>query len=294
MKPLAHWPLAARRNLTGVFTDIDDTLTTAGKITSAALEAMGALCTQGLTVIAITGRPLGWSEAVIEANKDFHITGDIKSFPAAAVVSENGAAAHILNKNGIWLSQNIDSLLSKSYQKIYQQEAATRSSQYLTMQRVAQRVLREVPTARLSQDSAGRETDIAFDHSEFTHLSDPEIASIVKIMQSEGMNATVSSIHINGWFGEHNKLSGARWMVRELFSRDLNLELDQWAFVGDSTNDQLMFEAFSNSIGVANVLRFEAALEHQPRYICQGERGAGFAEVTQAILSARSSDSGSC
>ncbi len=294
MKPLAQWPLAARRNLVGVFTDIDDTLTTAGKITPEALQAMGALCAQGLTVIAITGRPLGWSEAVIEANKDFHITGDIKSFPATAVVSENGAAAHILHKNGIWLSQNIDSMLSKSYKKTYQQEAATRSTNYLTMQRVAQRVLREVPTATMSQDSAGRETDIAFDHSEFAHLSDADSSRVVQIMQSEGMNATVSSIHINGWLGDHNKLSGARWIVRELFSRDLNLELEQWAFVGDSPNDQLMFEAFSNSIGVANVRRFEAALEHQPRYICQGERGAGFAEVAQAILSARASDSGSC
>ena len=287
MRPLEFWPLAARRKLVGVFTDIDDTLTTAGRITPDALQAMGALCAQGLAVIAITGRPLGWSEAVIEANKDFHITGDIKSFPAAAVVSENGAAAHILNKNGIWLSQNIDSLLSKAYLKKYQQDAATRSSNFLATQRVAERVLREVPTAKLSQDTDGRETDIAFDHSEFAHLSDSEIAHAVQIMQSEGMNATVSSIHINGWFGTHSKLSGARWIVRELFSRDLDLELDQWAFVGDSTNDQLMFEAFSNSIGVANVRRFEAALAHLPHYICPSERGAGFAEVARAILNAR-------
>ena len=155
------------------------------------------------------------------------------------------------------------------------------------MQQVGQRVLRDVPGTLLAQDSPGRETDMAIDHSEFTHLAPEKIARVVAIMQSEGMTATVSSIHINGWFGEHNKLVGARWAVRELFGRDLDAEMDSWVYVGDSTNDQLMFEAFPNAIGVANVRRFEAQLAHLPRYITQGERGAGFAEVAQAVLAAK-------
>ena len=107
-------------------------------------------------------------------------------------------------------------------------------------------------------------------------------------MKSEGMNATVSSIHINGWFGTHNKLEGARWIVRELLGRNLDLERDHWAFIGDSTNDEMMFEAFSQSVGVANLRRFESQLRHKPRYISQSERGAGFAEVAAAVLAARS------
>jgi hydroxymethylpyrimidine pyrophosphatase-like HAD family hydrolase len=98
------------------------------------------------------------------------------------------------------------------------------------------------------------------------------------------MHATVSSIHINGWFGEHNKLSGAQWMVRRLFGRQLQDEVDQWLYVGDSTNDQLMFGACALSVGVANVMRFADQLTTWPRYITQGERGAGFAEVTRALL----------
>ena len=77
---------------------------------------------------------------------------------------------------------------------------------------------------------------------------------------------------------------GARWAVRELFGRDLDAEISQWVYVGDSTNDQLMFEAFPNAIGVANVRRFEAQLKHLPRYITADERGAGFAEVANALL----------
>jgi hydroxymethylpyrimidine pyrophosphatase-like HAD family hydrolase len=109
---------------------------------------------------------------------------------------------------------------------------------------------------------------------------------VVAILQNAGMNATVSSIHINGWFGAHNKLEGARWIVQTLLGRDLDAERQRWAFVGDSTNDQLMFEHFEHSIGVANVRRFEAALAHKPRFITPSERGAGFAEVAAAILQA--------
>lgn len=155
------------------------------------------------------------------------------------------------------------------------------------MQQIAARLLREVPGAVLAQDSAGRETDIAIDHGEFAHLPAGQIERVVQIMQGEGMNASVSSIHINGWFGAHNKLEGARWVVRELLGRELDAEIERWVYVGDSTNDQLMFEAFPHSVGVANICRFEAALSHPPRYITEGERGAGFAEVAAALLDAR-------
>jgi hydroxymethylpyrimidine pyrophosphatase-like HAD family hydrolase len=107
-------------------------------------------------------------------------------------------------------------------------------------------------------------------------------------MQSEGMNATVSSIHINGWFGTHNKLSGARWILGELFQRTLDAEIDHWAYIGDSTNDQLMFQTFRHSVGVANVRQFQDRLQHLPHYITEGERGAGFAEVASAILNPHS------
>jgi hydroxymethylpyrimidine pyrophosphatase-like HAD family hydrolase len=159
------------------------------------------------------------------------------------------------------------------------------------MQRVAARILREVPGSSLAQDSPGRETDIAIDHSEFSHLSAPEIAQVVAIMQSEGMSATVSSIHVNGWYGAHNKLEGARWIVRELFGRALDAERAAWAYVGDSTNDQLMFDAFTNSIGVANVRRFLPELTHLPRFVCHSERGAGFSEVARALLETRAAGS---
>src|SRR6185312_13188215 len=183
MLPLGQWPAPARGALVGVFTDIDDTLTTDGAITPDALAALRALKAAGLHVIPITGRPVGWSEPMARA------------WPVDAIVAENGSVALTLRKKGLEpLSNNNRPLL-----KLYQQDAATRTDNYTRMQQVAHRVLREVPGATLARDSAGRETDIAIDHSEFAHLPPVQIAQVVAVMQREGMTATVSSIHINGW-----------------------------------------------------------------------------------------------
>ena len=260
---LSDWPRAERARIHGVLTDIDDTLTTDGAITPDALEALQALRAAGLPVFAITGRPAGWSQA-------FALT-----WPVNAIVAENGAVA-------LW--RGSDGRL----QKAYLQDPATRQANATRLKKVAQQVLAELPHACLSQDSAGRETDIAIDHSEFAHLDEADIARVVRLMQSGGLHATVSSIHINGWIGDHNKLAGARWIVHEHLGRSLDAESDRWAFVGDSTNDAALFGHLPNSIGVANVARFWQQLPHRPRYVARQARGAGFAEVARAVLSAPS------
>jgi hypothetical protein len=259
MQPLALWSADERRRITGVLTDIDDTLTTAGAITPDALQALHALRGAELNVIAVTGRPVGWSVPFAQR------------WPVEAIVAENGAVA----------------LVDGGRRKIYQQDASTRAAHYARLQDVAQQVLRAVPGATLAQDSAGRETDIAIDHSEFSHLPQEQIDQAVAMMQRAGLQATVSSIHINGWIGAHDKLAGARWIVRELLGRELDAELDRWVYVGDSTNDQLMFEHFPHSVGVANIRRFITQLRQAPRYVTAAERGAGFAELAQALLAAR-------
>ena len=260
MHPLSDW--LPPSPIVGVFTDIDDTLTTEGAITPDALQALADLKAAGLRVVPITGRPVGWSEPFAQ------------SWPVDAIVAENGAVA-LVQQDGQPLS------------KRYQQDAATRLAHFERMQRVLAHIERTVPGAQRSRDSAGRETDIAIDHSEFTHLPQAAIDEVVRLMRTEGMTATVSSIHINGWYGDHDKFAGARWIVRELWGRDLQAELDQWVYVGDSTNDQVMFEHFAHSVGVANIRRFEAQLTHPPRFVTPSERGAGFAELAQILLNTR-------
>ncbi len=260
-RPWAEVPPARLAAVRGVMTDIDDTLTRDGAIEPAALAALHALHAAGLPVVAITGRPLGWSEPFARA------------WPVHAIVAENGAVA---------LVRDGDRLHTE-----FAQDEATRAAHAQRLREVARRVLREVPGATLAQDSAGRATDIAIDHGEFTSLAPAAIAQVVALMRAEGMNATVSSIHVNGWFGAHTKWSAARWMAQRLFGRELEAEIGDWVYVGDSTNDQPMFQHFPLAVGVANLRRFAAELHSWPAYITAAERGEGFAEVAQAVLAAR-------
>ena len=259
MIPLRQLPADAWSRVTGVFTDIDDTLTRDGAIEPPALQALHELREGGLTVIAVTGRPVGWSEPFA------------LGWPLQALVAENGAVA---------LVRSPDDTLHK----LYQQDATIRARNFARLQEAAARVLREVPSSMLASDSAGRETDIAIDHSEFAQLSPAQIARVVAVMHEAGLNATVSSIHINGWIGDHDKWQGACWIARELLGIDLPAEIDRWVYVGDSTNDQRMFEHFPHSVGVANIRRFEEQLRFKPRHVTLGERGAGFVEVAQRLL----------
>lgn len=283
MQALDLWPAAQRQRIHGVFTDIDDTLTTEGRITPDALQALHELRAAGLVVIPITGRPIGWCTPFMDGDA-------AQAWPVEAMVAENGGVAYVRTATTSTTSQNSLQPLwnkRKALSKLYQQDAATRTANTAAMQQVTQRVLREVPGVGLSRDSVGRETDLAFDYAEHAHLSPDTVLQVLHILQDSGMQTTVSSIHIHGCFGDFNKWQGANWIVRELLGRDLAQELDRWVFVGDSGNDQAMFQHFTHSVGVANIARFVPQLTHLPRYVARGERGAGFAEVAQALLAAR-------
>ena len=260
-RPFTDCPDTLLADIVGVLTDIDDTLTHEGTIEPEALAALGALREAGVPAIAITGRPMGWSEPFARA------------WPIDAIVAENGAVALFRHEGELCIE--------------YAQDDATRVHNARRLAEVAQRVLREVPGATLARDSAGRVTDIAIDHGEFAHLDESAIERVVALMQAEGMNATVSSIHVNGWFGTHDKLSGARWIVQRLLGRELEAERARWVYVGDSTNDQRMFGHFPVSVGVANLMDFAAQLHTWPAWITADERGRGFAEVVRRLLAAR-------
>jgi hypothetical protein len=260
-RPWRDADLACLAGVAGVLTDIDDTLTRDGAIEAPALAALHALAGAGIPVIAITGRPAGWSEPFALA------------WPVAAIVAENGAVA-------LW--RQADAL-----HRAFVQDAPTRAANAGRLHAVAARILAEIPGTTLARDSAGRLTDIAIDHAEFARLDDAAIERVAALMRSAGMQATVSSIHINGWFGSHDKLSGARWILQARLQRDFDAECGRWVYVGDSTNDQLMFGHCPLSVGVANLREFAAQLHTWPSFITEGERGAGFAEVAERLLAAR-------
>jgi hypothetical protein len=246
------------RHLQGVLTDIDDTLTCDGAIAPEALAALEQLQAAQIPVIAITGRPVGWSEPFA------------RSWPLRAIVAENGSVCLYKEREQL--------------QKIYLQDADTRQRNYQHLQQVLMQIEAQIPGACRAQDSAGRETDIAIDHSEHRHLDEARIAEVVLHMRTAGLSATVSSIHINGWIGSHHKWQGACCAVRALLGQDLAQTAAQWVYVGDSTNDQVMFEHLPWTVGVANIRRFWSQLQHHPRWVTAAERGVGFAQVARAVL----------
>ena len=259
LRPLAELPPERLATLRGVLTDIDDTLTRDGAIEPAALAALHRLAAAGVPVIAITGRPAGWSEAFALA------------WPVAAIVAENGAVMLRRSAQGL--------------QRDFVDDLATRAANALRLQACLQAVLAEVPGATAAQDSAGRITDIAIDHSEFAHLPADAIARVVAAMRHQGLTATVSSIHVNGWIGAHDKPSGARWAVA--LALGLPFVAADWVYLGDSTNDQAMFEQLPLTVGVANIARFVPQLRWLPGFVTRAERGLGFAELADALLAAR-------
>jgi len=261
MRSLSAMPDAVRGAIRGALFDIDDTLSTRGKITGEAYAAMERLRAAGRLVVPVTGRPAGWCD---------HIA---RMWPVDAVVGENGALymVHDDRRHKLRVCHALD--------------AEQRSADRQRLERIAARILHEVPGCALASDQAYRESDLAIDYCEDVAPVEPEkIERIVALMRSEGMNAKVSSIHVNGWFGNYDKLSMTKRLFAEEFGTDLDAERERFVFVGDSPNDAPMFEFFPYSIGVANVRKFAERLGRPPQYVTTSEAGAGFAEAAEFLL----------
>jgi len=257
MKPLSELRIASR--LRGLLFDIDDTLTTQGRLTAQAYGALERVTASGRMAIAVTGRPAGWCD---------HIA---RMWPVDAVVGENGA---------FYFRYAEGRLLKR-----YQDDEAERAAKRARLAAIAKSILAAVPGAALASDQAYREADVAIDYCEDVPRLPLEAAErIASLMREAGLNAKISSIHVNGWFGEYDKLA----MTRVLFAEQFDIALDaanaEYAFAGDSPNDAPMFAYFENSIGVANVARFAGHLAAAPKYVARAESGAGFAELVAHLL----------
>ena len=266
MRPLASFPLEARRAVRGVFCDLDDTLTTAGRLTASAYAALERLAQAGLRVVLITGRPAGWCD---------HIA---RLWPVAAVVGENGAF-HFRYDHG-----------QRAMRRAFADDAANRAANRERLKTIAMEIVQSVPGAAIAADQVYRETDLAIDYCEdIRRLPREAVDRIVALMQARGLTAKVSSIHVNGWFGGHDKLTMARRLMQDEFSTDLDAERAAHTFVGDSPNDAPLFAYFPHAVGVANVRQFAGRLAHEPAYVTTAEAGAGFCELADFLLAARQS-----
>jgi hydroxymethylpyrimidine pyrophosphatase-like HAD family hydrolase len=145
-----------------------------------------------------------------------------------------------------------------------------------------------VPAARLAVERHRRETDLAIDWAEHVPpLPREDVDRIVALLRAEGLSTAVSSIHVHGWFGTHDKLTTAQRLFAEAFGIDLAAERGHYTYVGDAPNDAPMFAFFPYAVGVANLRRFMDRLPVAPAFITEGEAGTGFAELAALLLASR-------
>ncbi len=261
MQPLRMMAPDAFSEIRYILTDIDDTLTLAGKLPASAYSALWRLATAGYQVIPVTGRPAGWCDLIA------------RQWPVAGVVGENGALYFRYDEE------------QRLMQRHYWKTAEERSVDRTRLSAIREEVLRTVPGCAVAADQAYREADLAIDFCEdVTPLSQAAIEAIVECFTRAGAIAKVSSIHVNGWYGDYDKLAMSRRFFRDIFAVDIEKHRRQVVYVGDSPNDAPMFGFFPHSVGVANVLNFTGQLEYQPAWVTEKEGGDGFAELTDFLL----------
>jgi HAD superfamily hydrolase (TIGR01484 family) len=262
MKPFQQFPAHLKKRIRYVLTDIDDTLTLDGLLPSASLTAMERLRDAGKAVIPITGRPAGWCD---------HMA---RMWPVAAVVGENGAFYF-----------RYDRTLRKMQRRYFKPDAE-RENDRRRLQALKPLILAEVPGCAISSDQGFREADLAIDIREDVPPLPPErVERIVALFEQAGARAKISSIHVNGWFGDYDKLTMTRRLFDEVFQKNLETVKSEALFVGDSPNDQPMFAFFPHSLGVANVLEFAGRMSVLPAWVTTQSGGAGFAEMVGVLLS---------
>lgn len=268
MRPIEQMCAQQLARVEVVLSDIDDTITSDGRLTAAAYAALERLHHVGLKVVPITGRPAGWCD---------HIA---RMWPVDGVVGENGAfyfaydRARRIMRQHVWADRD------------------TVRRNRARLDALSARILDAVPGSALASDQPYRMADLAIDFCEDVKPL-PEIAidRIVTLFREEGAQAKVSSIHVNGWFGDYDKLSMTRVMLRQEFGMDATREGDRIAYLGDSPNDEPMFAAFPLSIGVENIRNFVHRLGALPKFVTSRRSGAGFAEFAERLVAARGSSS---
>jgi HAD superfamily hydrolase (TIGR01484 family) len=259
-------PDRVAQGVRAVLTDIDDTLTDNGRLTAAAYSALERLHDAGLIVVPVTGRPAGWCDLIA------------RQWPVDGVVGENGA---------FWFRYEN---AARKMNRRYMRPNAAWQQDRRRLDKIAGTILRDIPGTALASDQAYRSVDLAIDFNEdVPPLPVEQVDRIVAAFEREGAKAKVSSIHVNAWFGDHDKLTTSLHLLREVFGIDGAIEKETVIFVGDSPNDSPMFSHFPHAVGVANVRDFAARMPALPAYLTDHPSGAGFVEFSDFLLERRGS-----
>ena len=185
MKPITELTSSLTAGVRYVLMDIDDTLTLRGKLPVSAYSALWKLKQNGLKVIPITGRPAGWCDCIV------------RQWPVDGIIGENGAFA-------FWEEAQEGRL--PHLRSMFHVNAVL--NDHPILKRIQERAIAEVNGIRAARDQFSRMFDIALDFAEEDPVLPYSAAEKVRdIALAEGAVAKISSIHVNVWMGNYDKLS---------------------------------------------------------------------------------------
>ena len=252
------------RNLQYLFTDIDDTITTEGMMPPETLEYIWKLHNSGIQIVLVTGRPAGWCDYFA------------RMWPIAGIIGENGAFYFSYDRT------------EKKMDRIYLMSESDRQKGKKGLERISRRVLAEVPGSAISADQPFRIADLAIDFCEdVSSLDKVSIDKICRIIEEEGAEYKVSSIHVNCWFGNYNKLVCFDRFLKDFTGSTLKEMEDKIIYIGDSPNDEPMFRELKYSAAVNNIVNFLDQMEYYPAYKASFDSGRGFIEIVDTLLEKR-------
>ena len=259
MQPIETLTPAQAEPIRYILTDIDDTLTTHGRLPDCAYSALWRLHRAGYQVIPVTGRSCGWCDLIA------------REWPVDAVVGENGAV--------VYYTEN-------QHLKIFTHPSVAGEDSRKKLAAIQAACLEQVPGARVAKDQFSRVYDLAIDFAEEPPVLGLDAAEKIRdICLSMGAEAKVSSIHVNAWFGSYDKLSMTRLFLETVRGETGLSEKILW--FGDSPNDEPMFAYFPLSCGVANIQPFAHRMAHLPSFVAPLPGGEGFAAAVDHLLKIR-------
>ena len=268
MQPIERLRSEDAAGIEVIFTDIDGTLTDeAGRIPAAVLFAMERISATGIAVVPVTGRPAGWCDMIA------------RTWPVDGVIGENG---------GLYF-RRVHGPDGESMERVFAQSAVVRSENRRKLDAFVGEVLSAHPGSALASDQRYRELDVAIDFCEdVPRLPEEEVRSIMTDLAQRGCNVKLSNIHVNAWFGAHDKAAMCLRYATDRWGWSLQGDdAGRCLFFGDSPNDAPLFGLFPHSIGVANVAEMRDVIDPLPRYVTSGAGAAGFVEGVELLLSLR-------
>lgn len=234
-----------------VATDMDGTLTQAGKFASRLMVRLEALQTQNIPVVIVTGRSAGWVGALMEY------------LPIAGAIAENGGY--------LFTARYPEGIPLIALDRQFRPE----------LQKVFQHLQHPYPSISPSADNPFRITDWTFDRET---LSLAALADIQQRCQDLGWSFTYSSIQGHIKSPHQSKQMGLLRALAEHIDGDI--QSHQLLTIGDSPNDAELLDrsVFPYSVGVANLRPYLSAMPSQPRWVSSEPELAGFLEITEGLL----------